>query len=188
MAEWFVLRVASNKEERVRKNLLARIAEEGLEAKFPAIIVPVQSVPEIHQGKRKFSKRKMYPGYLMVQMEVDEDTMSLLETIPGVSDFLGPKGKPVAMDPAEVERIMVLMNADSENPVIPKIQLEVGDKVQIKEGAFKDYTGEIREILPSKGKVKVLVSNVFNYAHVEMEMEYWQVEGFTTQESTGNEK
>lgn len=190
--DWYVLRVASNKEERIRKNLLNRIAEEGMEEKIPSVMVPVQSVPEIHQGKRRFSKKKMYPGYLMVRMEMDEDLLGLLETIPGIGDFLGTRGKPIPMDPAEVERVLLLMNTETESAVVPKIQLEVGDKVRIKEGPFKDYHGEIREILPSKGKLKVLVSNVFNYANVEMEMDYWHVEAYSEQkdskETTPKEK
>lgn len=176
MADWYVLRVASNKEERIRKNLLLRIAEEGLESHFLHILVPIQKIPEIVGNQRRIIKRKMYPGYLMIQMEMTEDALNLLETIPGVSDFIGAQGKPIPMDPKEVEHVFLQMNSDEETVVLPKIQLEVGDRVRIKEGPFTNYTGEIREVVPSKGKVKVLVNKVFNYANVEMEMEYWHVE------------
>ena len=175
--EWFVVRVQAGREEQVKENLVRRTRAQGLDDIIPQVVAPAERVTEIKGGQRTVSERKIYPGYLMVEMEMSDETMALVRETPGVGDFLGsgwgPSAKPVPMTDREVERITTEAE-ETEAATIPKINFDVGDSVQIKEGPFLNFDGNVEEVFPEKGLVKVIVT-IFGRA-TPVELEYWQIE------------
>ncbi len=177
--KWFVLRVQSNREERVRNNLVRLVELEGLSERIPQVLVPSESVTEMRGGKRQVVDRKLYPGYVLVQMEVDErghipdDLWHRVRETSGVGDFIGGE-KPWPMRDEEVARILgQAREVEVETPKLD-IDLREGEMVEIKEGPFKNVEGYVEEVNRASGKVKVVI-NIFNRA-TPVELEYWQVE------------
>jgi transcriptional antiterminator NusG len=171
--EWYVLRVASGHEDRVRRQLEARVKAKGFEERVPRILVPIETVTEMRGGKRRNVKRKLYPGYILIEVELDEDARILVRETPGVGDFIGSHGKPEPMAPEEVDRLLGQVTKETEKPRL-KIEFGEGDNVKIKEGPFENYDGVITEVDAKKGAVKVII-NVFNRP-TPVELGYWQVE------------
>ncbi|MHC4955015.1 MAG: transcription termination/antitermination protein NusG [Planctomycetota bacterium] len=169
---WYVLRVASGHEDRVRRQLEARVKAKGMEEKIPRILVPIESVTEMRGGKRRTVKRKLYPGYVLVELVLDEDSRALIRETPGVGDFIG-SGKPEPMAQEEIDRLLGQVSQGAEKPRL-KIEFAEGDAVKIKEGPFENYDGVITEVDPKKGAIKVII-NVFNRP-TPVELGYWQVE------------
>lgn len=177
--EWFVLRVQSNKEDKVRDSLLGLINARGLEKLIPTVIVPSEKVSEIKGGKKKIVERKIYPGYIIAEIEVDDkgqipkEVWFLIRETSGAGDFIGGQNKPVPMLRYEVEKLLSDIERKEEKPRA-KIEFNEGDKVRVKEGAFENYDGVVEEVLPASGRVKVMLT-VFGRA-TPVELEYWQVE------------
>jgi len=171
--QWYVLRVQAGREDQVMDNLLKRARAAGLEDKLPRIISPTERVSEIKGGQKTVVERKIYPGYLMVEIELDEDTMFLVKDTPGVGDFLGTPNHPIAMTQEEVDKITMEAESKEATPA-PRIEFEVGDNVRIKEGPFLNFDGVVEEVSPEKGVVRVIVT-IFGRA-TPVELEYWQVE------------
>ena len=178
--QWYVLRVASGQEDRVRRGLEARVKAKGLEERVPRILVPVESVTEMKGGRKRTVKRKIYPGYVIVEMEtddkgqVDQHCWFLVRETPGVGDFIGAHGKPEPMAQEEVDKLLGQVQKETEKPRL-KIEFSPGDAVKIKEGPFENYDGVIEEVDTKKGSVKVTIT-VFNRP-TSVELGYWQVEG-----------
>jgi len=172
--QWFVLRVASGQEDRVRRGLEARVKAKGIEERVPRILVPTETVTEIKGGRKRTMKRKIYPGYVIVEMEMDEPTWFLIRETPGVGDFIGAHGKPEPMAQEEVEKLIGQVEKETEKPKI-KIGYQKGDAVKIKEGPFENYDGVVDEVDTKKGTVRVIIT-VFNRP-TSVELGYWQVEG-----------
>jgi transcription termination/antitermination protein NusG len=172
--QWFVLRVASGQEDRVRRGLEARVKAKGIEERVPRILVPTETVTEIKGGRKRTIKRKIYPGYVIVEMEMDEPTWFLIRETPGVGDFIGAHGKPEPMAQEEVEKLIGQVEKETEKPKI-KIGYQKGDAVKIKEGPFENYDGVVDEVDAKKGTVRVIIT-VFNRP-TSVELGYWQVEG-----------
>ena len=177
---WFVLRVQSNKEDRVRESLERRVAVEGMTDRIGRILVPSAVEAEIKGGKRRVRESKIYPGYVMVELETDEsafiadDIWFLIRDTPGVGDFVGSNSrKPKPMAPREVEKLLGDAEKREEAPQI-KIDFTPGESVKIKEGPFENFDGVVDEILPSRGMVRVIVP-IFGRA-TPVELEYWQIE------------
>lgn len=171
--QWYVLRVQSNREGKVRDTLEKRVKMAGLEDRIAQIIVPSEQVTEIRGGKKRITERKIYPGYIMVQMEMDEDTWFLVRETPGIGDFVGAHLKPVPMREREVEKMLGQMEEKDEEPKL-KIDFKVGDTVKIKEGPFENFDGVVEEVIPSKGLVRTVVT-IFGRA-TRVELEYWKLE------------
>jgi len=171
--QWYVLRVASGQEDRVRRGLEARVKAQGLEERIPRILVPTETVTEMKGGRRRTIKRKIYPGYVIVEMELDEPTWFLIRETPGVGDFIGSHGKPEPMSQDEVDKILGQVEKVSDKPKL-KIEFAAGDAVKIKDGPFENYDGVIDEVDSKKGTVKVIIT-VFNRP-TSVELGYWQVE------------
>jgi len=176
---WFVLRVQSNREERVRQNLERLLELEKLKERVPEVLVPTESVTEMRAGKRTVVERKLYPGYVIIQVEVDEqghipdDLWHRIRETSGVGDFIGGDA-PWPMRDEEVARILgQAEEVEIEAPKL-KIDLREGEMVEIKDGVFKNVEGYVEEVNPTSGKVKVVI-NIFNRA-TPVELEYWQVE------------
>ena len=173
--QWYVVRVQSGREDKVRDTLESKVKAKGLDSIISRIIVPSEKVSEIKGGKRKVTNRKLYPGYLMVEMDLNEDSWYLIRETPGIGDFLGSRQRPVPMAEYEVSRMLELQEATqtAEKPKL-KIDFKKGDSVRIKEGPFENFDGVVDEVIPSKGLVKVIVT-IFGRA-TPVELEYWQVE------------
>jgi len=178
-SRWFVLRVPSNLENRMREKLTQRLKNAGLETLVPSVLVPTESNTEIKGGKKKVVQRKLYPGYLMVEMHLDEEgripepVWFVIRETAGIGDFVGSERRPVPMDAHEVERILQGMRKTDERPAL-KINFKVGDRVKINEGPFESYTGVVDEVNDAKGLVRVIVT-IFG-RETPVELEYWQVE------------
>jgi transcriptional antiterminator NusG len=176
---WFVLRVQSNREESVRENLERLLELEKIRERVPEILVPTEAVTELRGGKRQVVQRKLYPGYVIVQIEVDEqgrvpqDLWQLIRETSGVGDFIGAE-KPWPMRPDEVARLLGQAEEVEEEAPKLKIDFKEGQMVQIKDGPFKNVEGYVEEVNPTSGKVKVII-NIFNRS-TPVELEYWQVQ------------
>jgi transcriptional antiterminator NusG len=172
--DWFILKVQSNREDSIRESLKRRVAVAGLEKYFDEIIVPVEMVSEFKGGKKRVVKRKLYPGYLVVHMEINEDTWFLVRETPGIGDFTGSAGKPTPMLPHEVAKIVSKQEEKTDEAPKLKINFNVGDRVKINEGTFDNFEGEVDSIEEASGRVTVMI-NIFGRS-TPVELEYWQIE------------
>ena len=177
---WFVLRVASNKEDSVRGTLLRKVQIEQKESHVGRIMVPTEKVKVLgKQGKHKVTENKLYPGYVFVEMRLEsdgripQDVFFLVKETTGVGDFVGTAGRPTPMSVAEVEKMLFDSKPAQEAPQL-KMDLHKGDHVTVKEGAFQGYEGTIDEVFPDKGQVRVLVTIFGRQAPIDME--YWFVQ------------
>ena len=172
--QWYVLKVTTNREKSIRLALLRRIAREGLDEFFTEVIIPTEKVVETKAGKKRESEQKLFPGYLFVQMMLNDETWYLVRGTSGIGDFTGAGGKPVAMSDEEVSRMLGKEEEKDEGPARIKIDFSTGDVVKIKDGPFESFEGEIDEIDDASGKISVLIE-IFG-RHTPAELEYWQVE------------
>jgi transcriptional antiterminator NusG len=175
---WFVLRVASNKEDYVRETLLRKVQIEGMEHLVGRIMVPTEKTKTLKAGKQRITETKLYPGYVFVEMRLEadgripQDVFFLIKETTGVGDFVGTAGRPAPMGKAEVEKMLFDSRPAEETPQV-KMEFAAGDAVTIKEGPFQNYEGTVESTVPDKGMVKVLVT-IFG-RQVPVEVEYWQV-------------
>ncbi len=178
-SRWFVLRVASNLEKKMRDKLERRLKAVGLEERVPSVLVPTETISEMKGGRKKVIQRKLYPGYIMVEMYLDEegqipeDVWFLIRETQGIGDFVGVSRAPVPMADHEVERILNGMRDTEETPQL-KINFKLGDRVKINDGPFESYTGVVDEVNEMKGMVRVIVT-IFG-RETPVELEYWKVE------------
>jgi len=179
---WYVLRVASNKENQVRDSLERKVRIEDLGDEIGRIMVPTERRPSprsIRSGGRKYVERKMYPGYVFVEMALaDDGRMSenawfLIRETTGAGDFIGPKGKPTAMSDEDAAKMLMQVEKASEGVPV-SVEFAKNDMVKIKEGAFENFEGHVDEVLADKGLIRVIVT-IFGRA-TPVELEYWQVE------------
>lgn len=175
---WFVLRVASNKESYVRETLLKKVQIEGLDILVGRIMVPTEKTKTLKGGKARITETKLYPGYVFVEMKLEDDgripqdVFFLIKETTGVGDFVGTAGHPTPMAPHEVEKMLFDSRKPEETPTV-KMEFSTGDAVIIQEGPFENYEGTVDEVMPDKGKVRVLVTIFGRQAPVELE--YWQI-------------
>jgi transcriptional antiterminator NusG len=175
---WCVLRVASNKETSVRDTLLRKVQIEKMEHLVSRILVPTEKTKTIKGGKQKVTETKLYPGYVFVEMKLEDDkripqdVFFLIKETTGVGDFVGTKGFPTPMKPVEIEKMLAASLRVDEQPQI-KLVFEKGEAVTIKEGPFQGYEGTVDELIPEKGLVRVLVTIFGRQAPVELEE--WQI-------------
>ena len=181
MAEksWLVLRVASNKEDSVRETLEKKVRIEGLEDFVGRILVPNERVKRIKGGQQRVQQRKLYPGYVFVEMALEEDgsiperPWFMIKETTGVGDFIGAMGRPTPMRDSDVEKMLVQAEKSEELPTL-NIDFKKGGPVKIREGPFENFDGVVDEILQDKGLVRVIVT-IFGRA-TPLELEYWQLE------------
>ncbi len=171
--EWYILKVQSNREDSIREGLLRRVAIAGLDRYFDEVIVPTEKVTEFKGGKKRVTKRKLYPGYLVVHMEINDDTWFLVRETPGIGDFTGAAGRPSPMLPHEVSRILAKHEEKSEKAPKLKIGFSPGDQVKITEGTFENFEGEVESIDETNGQVTVMI-NIFGRS-TPVTLEYWQI-------------
>lgn len=177
--QWFVLKVQSNRERSIRDSIIRRIKMEGMEECFGQIHIPTEKVVETKGGSRRVREQKLLPGYMMIQMELNDETWHLVRSTGGVGDFTGAAGKPIPMEPTEVRRWLGIedeVKGEAEKAARPvvKFDVSVGDHVKVKEGAFESFEGTIDSMDDATGKVKVIIE-IFGRP-TEVELEHWQVE------------
>jgi transcriptional antiterminator NusG len=171
---WYVLKVQSSREDTIRDALERRVKIQGLERYFGRIVVPTEKITEIRNNKKRIVERKSYPGYIMIQMELNEKTWYLVRETPGVGDFVGAHGTPTKMTDAEVNQMLGQAKASTEDSPPLRIDVERGDRVKIKEGPFENFEGTVEEVVEARGQVKVMLI-IFNRP-TPVDLEYWQVE------------
>ncbi|WP_126444094.1 transcription termination/antitermination protein NusG [Sulfuricystis multivorans] len=171
---WYVVHAYSGFEKSVQRALTERIARAGMQDKFGQILVPVEEVVEMKSGQKSISERKFFPGYVLVEMEMNDDTWHLVKSTPKVTGFVGGTAtKPTPITEKEVEKIMQQMQEGVEKPR-PKVLFEVGEMVRIKDGPFTDFNGTVEEVNYEKNRLRVSVS-IFGRA-TPVELEFAQVE------------
>ena len=177
---WYVVRVQSGREGTVQTALTRRLKIADKEASVPRVLVPMEIVTELKNGKKRTRKKKLYPGYVLLEIEQDDagkvprDVWFLVRETAGVGDFVGPHGAPEPLGPDEVDRILKSMETSEEKAPQVKISMKAGDAVKIKEGPLESFEGVVDEVIPAKGIVRVTVT-IFGRA-TPVELEYWQVE------------
>jgi transcriptional antiterminator NusG len=172
--DWYILKVQSNRERSIAEALERTIKIKGLDRFFDQVIVPTEKVTEFKGGKKKVVERKLYPGYIVVHMHINDDTWFAVRETSGVGDFTGSGGKPTPMLQHEVARIV--QTEEEETSETPKLDIRFasGDKVKVKEGNFENFEGEVNTIDEASGRVTVMI-NIFGRS-TPVELEYWQIE------------
>lgn len=169
--KWYVIHCYSGYENKVRHAIEQRIETMGMENKIFDVVVPTEEQIEIKDGKRRTVERRVFPGYILVQMLLDEDSWYVVRNTPGVTGFVGMGNKPTPLREDEVAQIMKRMEADA--PVV-KVTFKAGQKVRIVDGPFNDIIGTVEEIDVDRAKVRVLVS--FFGRDTPVELDFLQVE------------
>ncbi len=178
---WYVLRVASNREDQVREALVRKVKIESLEDRIGRILVLTQREKRMRGGVARVFERKLYPGYVFVEMATDEDgsipddVWYMIKDTIGVGDFIGSDGKPSPMKPHDVEQMLGIVEKAADQPTLAGMAgMKKGDAIKVKEGPFENFEGEIDAVFPDKGQVRVIVT-IFGRA-TPIELEYWQIE------------
>ena len=171
--DWFIVHTYSGFEDRVVLELTNRIKALGMEAHFGEIRVPKETVVEMKAGKRRNVERKFFPGYVLVQMEMSDETWHLVRNTAKVTGFLGGRGKPSPISDAEAARIMHQVQEGIERPK-PSVSFEVGEQVRVSDGPFASFNGTVEEVDDARSRIKVAVS-IFGRA-TPVELEFGQVE------------
>ena len=176
--QWYVLRVASNKEEQVRDTLSRKMEVEGIQS-VGRIMVPVEQVKRIRSGKQRVHKRKLYPGYVFMEMEpkddgqIPDEAWFVIKETMGVGDFIGTEGIPTPMRDTDVAKMLQEAEKPEDTPNI-KVEFNKGDIVTIREGAFENFEGMVDSIDSERGIVRVIVT-IFGRS-TPLDIEYWQIE------------
>jgi len=166
--QWYIVYVYSGFENKVKMALEERIASSPFSEKFGKVIVPTEQIVELVKGKRKESSRKFYPGYILVQMELDDETWHIVTGTAKVSGFLGGRRTPVPISEEEADKILNRMESGKLKPK-PKFSFEPGDDIRVIDGPFTNFNGTVEEVNPEKGKIRVLVSIFGRSTPVELE-------------------
>lgn len=171
--KWYVVHTYSGYENRAQKSLQERVKREGLDEFFGEVLVPTENVIELLSGGKRTSKRKFFPGYMLVQMELNDRTWHIVKNTPKVTGFVGDAQNPRPVRDAEVERLTKQMT-ESQTIVKPKLVFEVGETVRVTEGPFQNFNGSIEEVKEEKQKLRVGVT-IFGRA-TPVELDFSQVE------------
>jgi transcriptional antiterminator NusG len=166
--KWYVVNTYSGHENKVRENLEHRILSMGQQEAVRQVVVPTEQVVETKDGEKVTTEKRVFPGYVLVQMELTDDSWSLVKNTPGVTSFVGAQNKPVALSRAEVDRIM--HTASVERPKL-KAEFSVGEMVRVTSGPLSDFSGEVSEVNGDQGKLKVMVSIFGRETPVELGFE-----------------
>ena len=172
--KWYVVHAYSGFEKNVQKTLKERIEREGMQDYFGQILVPVEEVVDIKNGKRTLSERKFFPGYVLAEMEMTDDSWHLVKSTPRVTGFIGgTANRPLPITQREVDAIMQQIQTGGEKPK-PKVQFEVGQRIRVNEGPFADFNGVVDEVNYERNKLKVSVQ-IFG-RETPVELDFMQVE------------
>ena len=170
---WYVIHTQTGYEDRVKKTLESKVKAGLAKDTITQVLVPIEQVSEIKAGKKRISQRKFFPGYILIEMELTDESWYLIKSITGVTGFVGAGSKPLPLKEDEVDMILKQAKDATEKPT-PKIIFDKGENVRVNDGPFTNFNGTIEEVNPTKGKVKVMIS-IFGRA-TPVELETWQVE------------
>lgn len=172
--QWYVVHAYSGMEKAVERNLRERIERAGMQSKFGRILVPTEEVVEMKNGRKTITERRFFPGYVLVEMEMDDATWHLVKHTSKVTGFVGgAKNRPAPISEADVDKIMNQIQEGVEKPR-PKVLFETGEMVRVKEGPFTDFNGNVEEVNYEKSRLRVSVT-IFGRA-TPVELEFQQVE------------
>jgi transcription termination/antitermination protein NusG len=171
--KWYVVHTYSGFENKAKKSLEEKIKQNQLEDYFGDILIPMENVVEMVKGEKRASKRKFFPGYILVQMELNDRTWHLVKNTPKITGFVGNATKPPAVSEHEIARLTTQLSEGALKPK-PKVEFEEGDNVRVVDGPFSNFNGTVEEVNPDKGRVRVLVS-IFGRA-TPVELDFMQVE------------
>jgi transcriptional antiterminator NusG len=171
--KWYVIHTQTGFENRVKSSLETRAETAGLKDLVGHILIPTEKVSEVKDGKKKISERKFFPGYILVEMVLNDESWYLVKNTPGITGFVGAGNRPLPLRETDIESILRQQDEKTHKPK-PKVEFQPGESVRVKEGAFTNFNGTIDEINPNRGKLKVMVT-IFGRA-TPVELEYWQVE------------
>ena len=173
MKQWYILHTLSGAEDKAKSNLEARIKAQEFGELIEKVVIPKEQITEVKLGKKRVLERKFFPGYILVYMEMNDDTWLFVRKTPGITAFIGPRRKPSPISQEEVDRILTKAEESKAKPA-PKVNFERGENIRVVEGPFVNFNGSIEEVYPDKGKLKVNVS-IFGRT-TPVELEFWQVE------------
>jgi transcriptional antiterminator NusG len=173
MSKWYVVQVLSGQEKKVRKAILEKREASGVTHLIEDVVVPTENVSEVKSGHQRISEKRLWPGYMLVKMTLNDDAWMYVKNTNGVIDFLGG-GKPSPLSDGEVEQLLTELNAKKDS-VVHKHNIEVGDKVKIVDGVFVNFVGIVTEVFHDKGRLSAMVSIFGRDTRVD-DLEFWQVE------------
>ena len=173
MKSWYVVHTQTGLEDKVKTSLEGKVSTSALQDLIGRVIIPTEQVSEIRSGKRKISQRKFFPGYVLVEMEMDEQVWGIIRTTPGITGFLGGT-TPVPLPEEEISKILDLSSREHTAKPKPAIMFEKNENVRIIEGPFSNFAGIVEEVNMERGKLKVMVT-IFGRA-TPVELDFLQVE------------
>lgn len=171
---WYSVAVLSNFEKKIAEQIRAKIAEQGLEEQIDEVLVPTEEVIEIRRGKKVPTERRFMPGYVLVHMQMSDEGFHLINSIPRVTGFLGPQGRPMPMRDAEVEGVLGRAEEQSKEAPRTLISFDIGERIKVVDGPFEDFDGLVEQIDEEAQRLKVMVS-IFG-RETPVELEYGQVQ------------
>ncbi|MEN9654897.1 MAG: Transcription antitermination protein nusG [Chlamydiota bacterium] len=181
MQKWYVVQVMSSHEKKVKKTLEEYLDSKGMRDFISEILIPTENVYEVKRGESRVSEKRMWPGYILVKMELNDESWAYVKDTASVIDFLGG-AKPTPLSEKEVADIMNEL-ADRQKGVVQKHKVDVGDRVKITDGVFVNFVGTVTEVNHEKGRLSVMVSIFGRDTRVD-DLEFWQVEQATSENAT----
>jgi transcriptional antiterminator NusG len=173
MQKWYVVQVISSQEKRVKKTLEENRESKGMAELLSDVLVPTENVSEVKRGEQRVSEKRLWPGYILIKMELTDDSWMFVKNTNGVIDFLGGE-KPLPLPDHEINTILSEIDAKKQG-VVHKHNIQIGDKVKINDGVFVNFIGTVQEVFHDKGRLSVLVSIFGRETRVD-DLEFWQVE------------
>ncbi|NGX34482.1 MAG: hypothetical protein K1060chlam1_00835 [Candidatus Anoxychlamydiales bacterium] len=177
--KWYVLQVLSGHEKKVKRTLEENLKSSGMDSFIEEILVPTENVQEVKKGEQKVTEKKLWPGYMLIKMNLTDEAWSFVKSTTSVIDFLGG-GKPAPLSEKEVEEVLKELE-EKKKSVVQKHKFEVGDIIKITEGVFVNFIGTVTEVNHEKGKLSALVSIFGRDTRVD-DLEFWQVEQASPEE------